>query len=168
MAVCAVAPAREPAMNLLCVSIFSPSVDNNFLYYRKHWNCNTINVFLVFVWHQIYKMCISELTCSYAMNLIAVSGAIFKTLIPFPLQSEARPPSMIICLKPPIRLIRLVLEEWTCSRNIKASQKSFKQKPWGVSIDVFFPGDPSAKSYLNCFLHCDYDWGQPGNKVLLS
>lgn len=36
MAVCAVAPAREPAMNLLYVSIFLPSDDNNFLYYRKY------------------------------------------------------------------------------------------------------------------------------------
>lgn len=49
------------------------------------------------------------------MNLIAVSGAIFKTFIPFPLHSEATPPSIIICLKPPSRLIRLVFEEWTCS-----------------------------------------------------
>jgi hypothetical protein len=33
------------------------------------------------------------------MNLIAVSGAIFKTLIPLPLQSENQPPSLNICLK---------------------------------------------------------------------
>lgn len=54
---------------------------------------------------------LQSLTCSYAMNLIAVSGAIFKTLIPFPLHIEVRPPSLIICLKPPNRLIGLVLEE---------------------------------------------------------
>lgn len=35
MAVCAVAPAMEPARNLLCVSIFLPSEDNNFLNYIK-------------------------------------------------------------------------------------------------------------------------------------
>lgn len=32
----------------------------------------------------------------------------------------------------------------------------------------YFSGDPSAKSYQNYFLPCDYDWGQPDNKVLLS
>ena len=52
-----------------------------------------------------------SLTCSYAINLIDVSGAIFKTLIPFPLHSDDRPPSFIICLKPPTRLIVLLLEE---------------------------------------------------------
>lgn len=60
------------------------------------------------------------LTCSYAMNLMAVSGAIFKTLIPFPRHKDVRPPSLIICLKPPIRLMWLVLEEWTYSRNMKS------------------------------------------------
>lgn len=45
MAVCAVAPAREPAMNLLYVSIFLPSDDNNFLYYRKYENGKKINIY---------------------------------------------------------------------------------------------------------------------------
>ncbi len=62
--------------------------------------------------HHMYKRCtLMELTCSYAMNFIAVSGAIFKTLIPLPLHSDVRPPSVIICLKPPSRLIRFVLVE---------------------------------------------------------
>lgn len=42
MAVCAVAPAMEPAINLLWVSIFFPSDDNNFLYCDMKHNrgCN--------------------------------------------------------------------------------------------------------------------------------
>lgn len=51
------------------------------------------------------------LTCSYAMNLIAVSGAIFMTLTPLPRHREATPPSLIICLNPPTRLILLDFEE---------------------------------------------------------
>lgn len=50
------------------------------------------------------------------MNLIAVSGAIFKTLVPLPRQSDVRPPSCIICLKPPTRLMRCALEEWTWNK----------------------------------------------------
>lgn len=51
MAVCAVAPASEPAINLLCVSIFLPSDDNNFLYCRQHANGkkNKYAVFQIFV-----------------------------------------------------------------------------------------------------------------------
>lgn len=120
MAVWAVAPARDPARNRLCVWIFWPSDDNNLLYYRKHkkW----LQKYLMYEhfdeYHQLWKKRVRfksfwSLTCSYAMNLIAVSGAIFKTLIPFPLHSDVRPPSEIICLKPPTRLMQLVLEEWT-------------------------------------------------------
>lgn len=118
MAVCAVAPARDPAINRLCVSIFLPSDDNNLLYYRKCENGEKNELmFQPFdEYHQILKKKVQfksfwSLTCSYAMNLIAVSGAIFRTLIPFPLHSEVRPPSEIICLKPPTRLMQLVFEE---------------------------------------------------------
>ena len=40
------------------------------------------------------------LTCSYAINLSADSGAIFKTLIKFPLHSDFTPPSFNIYCKP--------------------------------------------------------------------
>lgn len=46
---------------------------------------------------------------------MAVSGAIFRTLIPFPLHRDVRPPSFNICLKPLARLILLLLVEWTWS-----------------------------------------------------
>ena len=39
-------------------------------------------------------------TCSYAINLIADSGAIFNTLMPLPRQSDLTPPSFNICRKP--------------------------------------------------------------------
>ena len=67
-------------------------------------------------WMSVWRITtpiLPNLTCSYAVNLIAVSGAIFKTLTPLPLQRDFTPPSLIICLKPPTKLILFDLEECT-------------------------------------------------------
>lgn len=53
------------------------------------------------------------LTCSYAMNLMADSGAILRTLMPLPRQSDLAPPSRIICVNPPMMHILLLREAWT-------------------------------------------------------
>lgn len=53
------------------------------------------------------------LTCSYAMNLMADSGAILRTLMPLPRQRDLAPPSRIICVNPPMMHILLLREAWT-------------------------------------------------------
>lgn len=50
---------------------------------------------------------------------MAVSGAIFKTLMPFPLHKDVTPPSFNICLKPLTRLILLLFEAWTYKKELK-------------------------------------------------
>lgn len=62
---------------------------------------------------QFHFLTVCPLTCSQAINLMADSGAIFRTLIPFPLQSESTPPSWIIPLRPNHRLISRAVEPCT-------------------------------------------------------
>ena len=52
----------------------------------------------------------TALTCSYAINLRADSGAIFITLMPFPRHSDFTPPSFNICLNPDAMVILFLLE----------------------------------------------------------
>lgn len=61
---------------------------------------------------------------------MAVSGAIFNTLMPLPLHSELGPPSTIICLKPPTRLMRLLLDEWTWSINVDLQINGWNDSQW--------------------------------------
>ena len=53
------------------------------------------------------------LTCSYARNLMAVSGAILSTLIPFPLQRALSPPSFTMSFRPFHTLPLSELWPWT-------------------------------------------------------
>lgn len=53
------------------------------------------------------------ITCSYAQNFTAVSGAILMTFVPFPLQRERIPPSFTICRKPSYMFILPDFEPWT-------------------------------------------------------
>lgn len=48
---------------------------------------------------------------------MADSGAILRTLIPFPLHSEVTPPSLTIPLNPDHRLIPRAVEPCTCKHN---------------------------------------------------
>ena len=52
----------------------------------------------------------NALTCSYAINLRADSGAIFITLMPFPRHRDLTPPSFNICLNPDAMVILFLLE----------------------------------------------------------
>lgn len=47
------------------------------------------------------------------MNLMADSGAILRTLMPLPRQSDRAPPSRIICVNPPTMHMLLLREAWT-------------------------------------------------------
>lgn len=55
------------------------------------------------------------ITCSYAINLIALSGAILITLIPFPRHKDWVPPSCNICFKPDNIPNWLAFVAWTYS-----------------------------------------------------
>lgn len=58
------------------------------------------------------------------MNFIADSGAIFKTLMPLPRHSDLTPPSRIICPKPPVIRMLLLLEAWTWGGHEEGQQQS--------------------------------------------
>ena len=56
------------------------------------------------------------LTLSYAKNLMAVSGAILRTLMPFPRQKDFIPPSLYMCLKPSTIPMFGFLDPMTCGK----------------------------------------------------
>ncbi len=58
------------------------------------------------------------LTCSYAINLMADSGAILATLMPLPLHSDRNPPSLTITRKP-VTIPKLLLVDPCTYKHIK-------------------------------------------------
>ena len=76
--------------------------------------------------HKSFVLNCMQLTCSYAKNLRADSGAILTTLTPFPLQSDLTPPSWSMWRKHEARVNFWCCIEDTCGAN-RGERRSRKE-----------------------------------------